>query len=33
MMGGFMEPWSLGKTVPEAKEKIDEYAAMGFGLS
>ena len=33
MMGGFMESWSLGKTVPEAKEKIDEYASMGFGLS
>jgi hypothetical protein len=30
---GFMEPWYLGKTVEEAKARIQEYAKMGFGLS
>lgn len=33
MLEGFMTPWSLGQTVSEAKTKIREYAAMGFGLS
>jgi len=33
MLEGFMEPWSLGETVQEAKKSILEYAAMGFGLS
>jgi len=30
---GFMEPWFLGKTVDEAKTRIKEYAAQGFGLA
>ena len=30
---GFMEPWSLGKTVEEAKASIESYASMGFGLA
>ena len=30
---GFMEPWTLGQTVKEAKASIREYAQMGFGLS
>ncbi len=29
---GFMSPWYLGRTVQEAKMRIKEYAAMGFGL-
>jgi hypothetical protein len=33
MLEGFMEPWFLGKTPREAKERIREYASMGFGLS
>lgn len=33
MLEGFMEPWKLGKTVEEAKERIKEYASMAFGLS
>lgn len=30
---GFMEPWNLGQTVEEARERIREYASMGFGLT
>jgi hypothetical protein len=30
---GFMEPWLIGKTVEEAKARINEYASMGFGLN
>ena len=30
---GFMEPWSLGNTVEEAKASIEAYAGMGFGLA
>lgn len=30
---GFMEPWKLGTTVDEAKQRIRDYARMGFGLS
>ena len=33
MLEGFMEPWSLGQTVEEAKASIKEYSRMGFGLS
>jgi len=33
MLEGFMEPWSLGDTLDEAKASIKEYASMGFGLS
>ena len=33
MLEGFMEPWYLGKTVPEAKVRIKEYASQGFGLA
>jgi predicted RNase H-like HicB family nuclease len=33
MLEGFMEPWYLGKTVEEAKARIQEYANMGFGLT
>ena len=33
MLEGFMEPWKLGHTVDEARASIQEYAAMGFGLS
>jgi hypothetical protein len=33
MLEGFMAPWPLGKTAAEAKERIREYAEMGFGLS
>lgn len=29
---GFMEPWTIGRTVEEAKATIKEYASMGFGL-
>ena len=32
MLEGFMEPWYLGRTVEEAKARIQEYADMGFGL-
>ncbi len=31
-LGGFMEPWKLGRTVSEARDSIREYASMGFGL-
>jgi len=30
MMGGFMEPWPLGTSVPEAKDKSDGYASSGL---
>ena len=33
MLEGFMEPWSLGQTVEEAKASIKEDSRMGFGLS
>jgi hypothetical protein len=33
MLEGFMEPWKLGHTVEEAREKIREYAKMGHGLA
>jgi hypothetical protein len=33
LLEGFMEPWPLGQTVEEAKTRIREYGAMGFGLS
>ena len=33
MLEGFMEPWMLGRSVEEARTRIREYAAMGFGLS
>ena len=33
MLEGFMEPWTLGRTVEEARASIKEYAKMGFGLS
>lgn len=33
MLEGFMEPWTIGKTVEEARASIKEYASMGFGLS
>ena len=33
MLEGFMEPWTLGRTVEEARASIKEYAQMGFGLS
>lgn len=33
MLEGFMEPWYLGKTIPEAKSRIKEYASQGFGLA
>ena len=29
---GFMEPWTIGRTVEEAKATIKEYASMGFGM-
>ena len=32
-LGGFMEPWYLGKTPQEAKNRIKEYASQGFGLA
>lgn len=32
LLEGFMSPWYLGQTVQEAKTRIKEYAAMGFGL-
>ncbi|HBZ57341.1 MAG TPA: hypothetical protein DEO88_18215 [Syntrophobacteraceae bacterium] len=32
-MEGFMEPWSIGATVHEAKATIKELASMRFGLS
>jgi hypothetical protein len=33
MMCGFMEPWKLGKTMEEARQRLREYCAMGFGLA
>lgn len=33
MLGGFMEPWRLGKTVEQAKDRIRMYASQGFGLT
>ena len=33
MLEGFMEPWTLGRSVDEARASIKEYAQMGFGLS
>lgn len=30
---GFMEPWSLGKTLAEVEANLREYAAQGAGLS
>ena len=33
MLEGFMGPWKLGRTVPEAKATLKEYANMGFGLA
>jgi hypothetical protein len=32
-MEGFMEPWTLGESVTEAKKTIHELANMRFGLS
>jgi hypothetical protein len=29
---GFMEPWTLGKTIPEVEKTLREYAGQGFGL-
>jgi len=29
---GFMEPWSLGSTIEEAKAALHEYAAQANGL-
>ncbi len=29
---GFMEPWTLGRTIPEAEKNLREYAAHAFGL-
>jgi hypothetical protein len=29
---GFMEPWNLGKTIPEVEKRLREYAGQGFGL-
>ena len=29
---GFMEPWSLGKTLTEVEANLREYAAQGSGL-
>ena len=33
ILEGFMEPWSLGQNLEEARASIKEYASMGFGLS
>lgn len=30
-MESFMEPWSLGHSLEEAKASIKEYSSMGFG--
>jgi len=29
---GFMEPWTLGRNIAEAKASLKEYASQGFGL-
>jgi hypothetical protein len=29
---GFMEPWSLGRTMAEVEANLREYAGQGFGL-
>jgi len=29
---GFMEPWSMGKTLLEVETNLREYANQGFGL-
>jgi len=31
MLRGFMEPWTLGHTVDEARAALQERAAEGFG--
>jgi len=31
MLEGFMEPWTLGGTMEEAKQRIRELASAGFG--
>jgi hypothetical protein len=31
LLEGFMEPWLLGSTVEEAKQRIKELASTGFG--
>jgi hypothetical protein len=30
---GFMEPWTIGKTVSEAKRNLQDLANQGYGLS
>jgi hypothetical protein len=32
-LGGFMEPWFIGRSVEEAKQSIDEYLSQGFGTA
>jgi hypothetical protein len=29
---GFMEPWSLGKTLEEVETRLRDYAQQGFGM-
>ena len=29
---GFMEPWSLGRTLADVEANLREYAGQGFGL-
>ena len=29
---GFMEPWSVGKTLADVKANLQEYVGQGFGL-
>lgn len=29
---GFMEPWSLGSSLEEVKQNLQEFADAGFGL-
>lgn len=29
---GFLEPWSLGKTLPEVEANLREYAGQAYGL-
>ena len=29
---GFMEPWSLGKTLDEVEANLRDYARQGFGV-
>ncbi len=29
---GFMEPWSLGRTLNDVEANLREYAEQGFGL-